>query len=64
MAKHAALAQKMAAGQTIFLWLCRRRLHAQLTHQTLQRQQREAALARLQYEQECCARATMVNKRQ
>jgi hypothetical protein len=30
----------------------------------LRQQQREAALARLQYEQECCVRAAMVDKQQ
>jgi hypothetical protein len=35
MPKRAALARKMAAGQTIFLWLCCRRLHAWLARQTL-----------------------------
>jgi hypothetical protein len=53
----------MAASQTIFLWLCRRRLHAQLARQTLRQQQREVALARLRYEQECCACAAMVDER-
>ncbi len=39
MAERAALARQMAAAQTIFLWLCRHRLHVRLAHQTLQRQQ-------------------------
>jgi hypothetical protein len=38
MAKCAALARQMAAARTIFLWLCRRRLHIRLVHQTLWRQ--------------------------
>jgi hypothetical protein len=54
--QRAAQARQMAAARTIFLWLCRRRLHARLACQTLRRQQCEAALARLQHEQECCAR--------
>jgi hypothetical protein len=36
MAECAALAQQMAAARTIFLWLCRRRLHVRLARQTLQ----------------------------
>ncbi len=51
----AAHARQMAADQIIFLWLCRQRLHAWLACQTLRQQQCEAALARLQHEQECCA---------
>jgi hypothetical protein len=35
MAKHTALAQQMAAAQTIFLWLCCRCLHVRLARQTL-----------------------------
>ncbi len=62
MAKRATLAQKMVAGQTIFLWLCPRCLHARLACQTLRQQQREATLARLQYEQECCMCVAMADK--
>jgi hypothetical protein len=62
MAERAALAQRMAAAQTIFLWLCRCRLHVRLPRQTLQRQQREAALARLRYEQDCCLRAALAEE--
>jgi hypothetical protein len=47
MAKYTALAQRMAAAQTIFLWLCRRCLHVRLTCQTSRQQQRKAALAHL-----------------
>jgi hypothetical protein len=47
MAKRTALARRMAAAQTIFLWLCRRRLHVWLACQTLWQQHCEAALARL-----------------
>jgi hypothetical protein len=43
------------AARTIFLWLCRRRLHIRLARQTLRRQQHEANLARLRYEDDCCA---------
>jgi hypothetical protein len=35
MAERAALARQMAAARTIFLWLCRRRLHIRLARQTL-----------------------------
>ena len=45
------------AAQTIFLWLCRHRLHVRLTRQTARRQHREAALARLRYEDPCHRRA-------
>jgi hypothetical protein len=62
MAKRAALARQMAAAQTIFLWLCRRRLHVRLARQTLRIQQREAALARLQYEQDCCSRTALTEE--
>ncbi len=55
--QRAAHAQQTAAAQIIFLFFCRRRLHARLARQTSWRQQREAALARLQHEQECCAHA-------
>jgi hypothetical protein len=44
---------EFSAVRTIFLWLCRRRLHVRLARQTSRRQLREAALARLRYEQEC-----------
>ena len=50
-------ARQMAATQVIFLWHRRQRLFARLARQTSWRLQREAALARMQHEQECCARA-------
>jgi hypothetical protein len=62
--QRAAHAQQTAATQIIFLWLCRWCLHAQLVCQTLWQQQRKAVLARLQYEQECCARVAMADERQ
>jgi hypothetical protein len=49
----------MAATRTIFLWLRRRRRHVRLTRQTSGRLQHEATLARLQHEQECCARTAL-----
>jgi hypothetical protein len=55
--------QKQAAAQTIFLWLCCRRLHIQIARQTSRRQQREATLARLRYEQECCNRAALAKEK-
>ncbi len=60
--QRAAHAQQTAAAQIIFVWLCCQRLHAQLARQTLRQQQCEAALARLQYKQECCARMAMADK--
>ena len=47
------------AARTIFLWLRRRRLHVRLTRQTARRQHREAALARLRYEDACHRRAAL-----
>jgi hypothetical protein len=52
----------MAAPQTIFLWCHRCRLHIWLAQQTLRQQQREAALARLQYKQDCCLRAALAEE--
>ena len=49
-------ARQMAAARVIFLWHRRRRLFARLARQTSRRLQREAALARMQHEQQCCAR--------
>jgi hypothetical protein len=60
----AAKARRTVATTTIFLWLCRRRLQIRLAQKTARRQQREAALARLQYEQECCTRVAMADERQ
>jgi hypothetical protein len=54
--------QELSAARTIFLWLCRRRLHVRLARQTSRRQLREAALARLQYEQECSERAALAER--
>jgi hypothetical protein len=62
MAERAALARQMAAAQTIFLWLRRCHLHVRLASQTSQQQQREAALARLQYKQDCCSRAVLAEE--
>ncbi len=62
--KRAAHTRQMEAACIIFLWLPCQRLHARLACQTLQQLQREAALARLQYKQECCARAAMADERQ
>ncbi len=62
MAKRAAHARQMAAARTIFLWLRRRRLHIRLVRQTSRHQQREAALARLRYEQDCCRRAALAEE--
>ena len=55
--RRAAQARQMAAARVIFLWLRCRCLFAQLARQTSWRLQREAALACMQHEQECCARA-------
>ncbi len=60
--KCAALAQQMAAAQTIFLWLRRRHLHVQLVHLTSGQQQRKAALVYLRYEQDCCLRAVLMEE--
>ena len=49
--------RQMAAARVIFLWLRRHCLFARLACQTSQQLQHEAALARMQHEQECCARA-------
>jgi hypothetical protein len=58
-----AQALQQAAAQTIFLWLCRQRLHVRLARQTLRRQQNEAALARLHYkENRATALAEAANK--
>jgi hypothetical protein len=61
-AERRAQAQERAATRTIFLWLCRRRLHIRLVRQTLRCQQRGAALARLRYEQDCCRRAALAEE--
>jgi hypothetical protein len=54
--------RELSATRTIFFWLRRRRLHARLARQTSRRQLREAALARLRYEQECSKRAALAEK--
>jgi hypothetical protein len=61
---HTAVARWTAATTTIFLRLCRCCLQIRLSRKTARLQQCEAALARLQYKQECCARAAMADKRQ
>ncbi len=58
----AAQARRSAAATTIFLWLYRHRLQICLARTTAQRQQHEAALAHLRYEQECCARTAMAGE--
>ena len=57
--RRAAQAQQTAAARVIFLWLRRRHLFARLARQTSRRLQHEGALACLQHEQECCARAAL-----
>jgi hypothetical protein len=52
----------MAAATTIFLCLCRHRLQICLAWMTAWRQQREATLVCLQYKQECCVHAAMVEQ--
>jgi hypothetical protein len=54
----------MAVAQTIFLWLCCHHLHLHvwLARQTLRQQQHEAALARLQYKQNCCLCVALAEK--
>ena len=56
------MTHKIAAARRIFLWLRRRRILAQLACMTVQRQQHQTALARLQHEQECCGRALQAEK--
>jgi hypothetical protein len=57
--RRAAQARQTTATRVIFLWLRRQRLFAWLACQTSRRLQHEAALAHLQHEQECCARAAL-----
>jgi hypothetical protein len=52
----------MAAAQTIFLWCRRCRLHIWLAQQTLRQQQRKAALAHLQYKQDCCLHVALTEE--
>jgi hypothetical protein len=47
LARQVRQQQELFAAHTIFLWLCRRRLHVRLARQTSRRQLREAALARM-----------------
>jgi hypothetical protein len=47
----------MAAARVIFLWLRCQHLFARLARQTSRQLQHEAALARMQHKQECCAHA-------
>jgi hypothetical protein len=54
--------QRMVAPCTILLWICRRCLIICLARTTARWQQREAALVRLHYKQECCARAATVEE--
>jgi hypothetical protein len=61
-AERRAQARERAATRTILLWLHRPRLHIRLVHQTSRRQQREATLARLRYEQDCCRRAALAEE--
>ena len=56
-ARRQCLLDKETACGVIILWLRHHRLFSQLARQTLRRLQHEAALARMQHEQECCAHA-------
>jgi hypothetical protein len=53
-----AKSQKIAVATAIFLWLCCCRLHIWLARMTEWRQHQDVALACLQYEHNCCGRAT------
>jgi hypothetical protein len=64
LAASATQSQWTAAATTIFLWLHRRRVQIRLAQMTARRQQCEAALACLRYEQECCTCTAMVEKQQ
>ena len=57
--RHICQQQELSAACKIFLWLCRRRLHAR---QTSRRQVCEAALARLRHKQLCSDRAALAEK--
>ena len=61
LARNVRQQQELSAARTIFLWLRRRRLHIKLARRTSRHQQREADLARLRYEDDCCARAALAN---
>ena len=58
-----AAQQNQAAARIIFLWLRRRLLLVRINHRTLRRQQRDAALARLRYKQDCCRHAAVAQER-
>jgi hypothetical protein len=58
-----AAQRKQVAVRTICLWLRRRLLLFRTNHRTLRRQQRDAALARLRYEQDCCMHAAVTQER-
>ena len=62
LARQVRQQQQLSAARTIFLWLRRRRLHVRLARQTSRRQLREAALARLRYEQECSEWAALAER--
>ncbi len=62
LAERRAQARERVAACTIFLWLCRCRLHIRLVRQTSRRQQREAALTCLRYKQDCCRRAALAEE--
>ncbi len=62
LAREVCQQQELSAACTIFLWLRRRRLHTRLARQTSRQQLREAALARLRYEQECSKQAALAEK--
>jgi hypothetical protein len=59
----AAQARRTVAATTILLWLCHHRLKICLAWRTARQQQRKAALARMQYEQECCTRTVLAEKK-
>ena len=58
-----AAQQNQAAARTIFLWLRRHLLLVWINHRTLQRQQRDAALAHLRYEQDYCRHVAVAQER-
>ena len=58
-----AAQRNQAAARTIFLWRRRRLLLVWINHWTLQRQQRDATLARLRYEQDCCRHTAVAQER-
>ncbi len=58
-----AAQRNQAATRIIFLWLRRRLLIVRINHWTLQHQQRDTALARLRYENDCCRHAAVAQER-